>query len=61
MKKDWFFVTIFLLTTFFCYKLFFEIQATRNGIGGEALLLFAPAVVALFQFKTQKNKERKDD
>lgn len=43
-------ICVFLI----CYKIFFEVQQARQGIGGEAFLLFVPAIIALLSFKKQK-------
>lgn len=46
-------ICVFLI----CYKIFFEVQQARQGIGGEAFLLFVPAIIALLNLKSK----RKDD
>lgn len=43
-------ICVFLI----CYKIFFEVQQARQGIGGEAFLLFVPAIIALLNLKKQK-------
>ena len=57
MRDKIFFGIIFVCVTVICYKLFFEVQAMREGIGGEAILLFLPAVVGILKLR----KTRKDD
>ena len=45
-------ICVFLM----CYKIFFEVQQARQGIGGEMILLFVPAVMALLKLRKEKKK-----
>lgn len=45
-------ICVFLI----CYKIFFEVQQARQGIGGEAILLFVPAIMALLKLRKEKKK-----
>ena len=46
----------FVLISIICFKMFFEVQQARQGIGGEAILLFVPAVMALLKLRKDKKK-----
>lgn len=47
----------FALIAIICFKMFFEVQQARQGIGGEAILLFVPAIMALLKLRKTKRKD----
>ena len=46
----------FVLVAIMCFKMFFEVQQARQGIGGEVILLFVPAAMALLKLRKEKKK-----
>lgn len=47
----------FVLVAIMCFKMFYEVQQARQGIGGEMILLFIPAAMALLKLRKTKRKD----